>query len=94
MRDHPNRNTISLTLKPAAPFRLDYTAWALRRRPDNTIDRWDGVARQNVQESSVDAKPGPSDAITRYFIVHLRAFIYLSCFDGLDDQTDRTQLLF
>jgi DNA-3-methyladenine glycosylase II len=24
------------------PFRLDLTAWALRRRPDNTIDRWDG----------------------------------------------------
>jgi DNA-3-methyladenine glycosylase II len=24
------------------PFRLDLTVWALRRRPDNTIDRWDG----------------------------------------------------
>ena len=32
MGEHPNRNTISFTLKPAAPFRLDYTVWALRRR--------------------------------------------------------------
>lgn len=25
-----------------APFRLDLTAWALRRRPGNSVDRWDG----------------------------------------------------
>jgi DNA-3-methyladenine glycosylase II len=25
-----------------APFRLDLTAWALRRRPGNAVDRWDG----------------------------------------------------
>ncbi len=24
------------------PFRLDLTAWALRRRPHNAVDRWDG----------------------------------------------------
>lgn len=29
-------------LTPRAPFRLDLTVWTLRRRPDNTIDRWDG----------------------------------------------------
>jgi DNA-3-methyladenine glycosylase II len=29
-------------LQPVAPFRLDLTVWALRRRPRNTIDRWDG----------------------------------------------------
>lgn len=29
-------------LKPISPFRLDLTAWALRRRPDNVVDRWDG----------------------------------------------------
>jgi DNA-3-methyladenine glycosylase II len=32
--------TFSLT--PVPPFRLDLTAWALRRRPSNLIDRWDG----------------------------------------------------
>ena len=30
------------TLEPVAPFRLDLTAWALCRRPGNTVDRWDG----------------------------------------------------
>jgi hypothetical protein len=30
-------------LEPVPPFRLDLTAWTLRRRPDNAIDRWDGA---------------------------------------------------
>jgi DNA-3-methyladenine glycosylase II len=29
-------------IDPRAPFRLDLTAWALRRRAHNAIDRWDG----------------------------------------------------
>ncbi len=32
---------ISFRLNPLAPFDLRFTAWALRRRPDNIIDRWD-----------------------------------------------------
>jgi DNA-3-methyladenine glycosylase II len=31
-----------LTVDAPAPFRLDLTAWVLRRRPHNAIDRWDG----------------------------------------------------
>lgn len=31
-----------LVLEPRAPFRLELTAWALRRRAHNAIDRWDG----------------------------------------------------
>ncbi len=31
-----------LLMEPRAPFRLDLTAWGLRRRAHNTIDRWDG----------------------------------------------------
>jgi DNA-3-methyladenine glycosylase II len=34
----------SFTLEVAPPFRLDLTVWALRRRPVNQIDRWDGAA--------------------------------------------------
>ncbi|MGE0130557.1 MAG: DNA-3-methyladenine glycosylase [Blastocatellales bacterium] len=30
------------SLRPAPPFRLDLTVWALRRRPDNQVDFWDG----------------------------------------------------
>ncbi len=33
----------SFALQPTPPFRLDLTAWALRRRPDNAVDRWDGA---------------------------------------------------
>src|SRR6476661_8149806 len=38
----------SFTIKPVPPFRLDLTAWALRRRPENAIDRWDGTTYQRV----------------------------------------------
>jgi DNA-3-methyladenine glycosylase II len=31
-----------LRIEPAVPFRLDLTAWALRRRAHNQVDRWDG----------------------------------------------------
>lgn len=30
------------TLHPVAPFRLDYTVFALRRRSKNNVDLWDG----------------------------------------------------
>ncbi|MGH7932393.1 MAG: DNA-3-methyladenine glycosylase family protein, partial [Candidatus Binataceae bacterium] len=33
---------LTFQLKPAPPFRLDMTAWALRRRQENQIDLWDG----------------------------------------------------
>ncbi len=36
------RMVTSFVLHPVAPFRLDYTVWALRRRSKNIIDRWDG----------------------------------------------------
>src|SRR5207248_1058894 len=35
---------LSFALEPVPPFRLDRTVWALRRRPDNAIDQWDGQA--------------------------------------------------
>jgi DNA-3-methyladenine glycosylase II len=35
-------------LEPLPPFRLDLTALALRRRADNTIDRWDGRSYRRV----------------------------------------------
>jgi DNA-3-methyladenine glycosylase II len=35
-----------LELRPVAPFRLDLTVWALRRRRRNRLDRWDGTYRR------------------------------------------------
>lgn len=41
-----NRDVVSeerrLALSAVPPFRLDYTVWALRRRRQNIVDRWDG----------------------------------------------------
>ncbi len=39
---------ISFRLKPVAPFDLRFTAWALRRRPDNMIDCWEDQSYQRV----------------------------------------------
>jgi len=39
---------LSFSLDPAPPFRLDLTVWAIRRRPENEIDRWDGETYERV----------------------------------------------
>ncbi|MEN6441597.1 MAG: DNA-3-methyladenine glycosylase 2 family protein [Syntrophobacter sp.] len=58
---------IAFSLEPVAPFRLDLTVWALRRRPENTIDRWDGSTYRRIliaQEHPVEVEiiqTGPSD---------------------------------
>jgi DNA-3-methyladenine glycosylase II len=39
---------VSFRLKPVPPFRLDLTAWAIRRRPHNTIDHFDGETYRRV----------------------------------------------
>lgn len=39
---------ISFSITPTPPFRLDYTVWALRRRPENAVDLWDGVTYRRV----------------------------------------------
>jgi len=33
--------SITLFIEPIPPFRLDLTVWALRRAPNNLLDRWD-----------------------------------------------------
>ncbi len=38
----------SFLVHPLAPFRLDFTVWALRRRASNAIDRWDGTTYTRV----------------------------------------------
>lgn len=41
-------NSLAFTIRPEAPFRLDLTAWALRRRTRNIVDRWDGTTYRRV----------------------------------------------
>lgn len=45
----------SFVLMPVPPFRLDLTVWALRRRPANQIDCWDGSSFRRVLE--IDHEP-------------------------------------
>ncbi len=40
--------SFSFGLEPIPPFRLDLAVWALRRRPENLIDRWDGETYTRV----------------------------------------------
>lgn len=37
-----------LEIDPRGPFRLDLTAWALRRRSHNAVDRWDSATYERV----------------------------------------------
>jgi DNA-3-methyladenine glycosylase II len=39
---------ISFRYRPRRPFRLDLTVWALRRRAENRVDRWDGRSYRRV----------------------------------------------
>ncbi|MDF0675205.1 MAG: hypothetical protein P0120_12835 [Nitrospira sp.] len=40
---------IGFVLRPVQPFRFDLTVWALRRRRNNTIDRWEeGTYRRTL----------------------------------------------
>ena len=39
---------LEFVLRPIPPLRLDLTVWALRRRPCNLIDRWDGTTYRRV----------------------------------------------
>lgn len=53
----PVTQSLSFHLRPLPPFRLDLTAWALRRRGRNIVDRWnDGTYRrvQTIRDSPVE----------------------------------------
>lgn len=41
-----NRDTFFV--EPMPPFRLDLTVWVLRRRPENSMDRWDQQVYRRV----------------------------------------------
>ena len=59
---------MELRLEPLPPFRLDLTVWALRRRPTNAVDRWDGETYRRVTRLGGEAveiaviQTGPADA--------------------------------
>src|SRR5437879_589135 len=51
LRDEPaslEHDLIRFSIIPVCPIRLDLTAWALRRRPGNRTDLWDGETYRRV----------------------------------------------
>jgi len=50
-----SRRRFIFGLRPRPPFRLDLTAWAIRRRPGNQVDSWDGETYRRVL--AIEGKP-------------------------------------
>jgi DNA-3-methyladenine glycosylase II len=46
---------IDIQIEPSGPFRLDLTAWALRRDARNAVDRWGAATYERVV--SLDGEP-------------------------------------
>jgi len=46
---------MKFSIKPVAPFRLDLTAWAIRRRRENQMDRWHDKCYSRVLAIGDDA---------------------------------------
>ena len=46
---------MTFSLEAVPPFRLDLTAWAIRRRPENLMDWWDGRSYRRVLAIDGDA---------------------------------------
>ena len=66
-----------LQIDPRGPFRLDLTAWALRRRSHNAVDRWntgtyervvslDGAPKQSRPTETRDRPPSRKTRCARY----------------------------
>lgn len=48
--------TTQFEITALGPFRLDLSVWALRRRPGNAVDRWDGsIYRRAIRVASAPA---------------------------------------
>ena len=48
---------IEFHIAPVPPYRLDLTAWALKRREDNTWDRWDAESATYSRALVIDGAP-------------------------------------
>ena len=72
---------IDFELRPLPPYRLDLTAWALKRRADNTWDRWDADRQAYHRLLVIDGGPvdvgvtqtGPPDAAALHVSVSIDA---------------------
>lgn len=57
---------LDFVLHPVQPFRLDLTVWALRRRPNNAMDRWEaGTYRRTLVVGLAPAQVAVTQQSTR-----------------------------
>ncbi len=83
------------TLPAVPPFRLDLTVWALRRRENNWIDRWDGrhyarvfsVGRSAVQITVAQENPGTQTQVE--VLLHCRQSITLTVKDEIQQHIQK-----
>ncbi len=73
-----------LTIVPRAPFRLDLTAWALRRRSHNAVDRFDGSAYRRIV--SIDYDGPVAVTVTQDDATRLRVLL---AGRAIDERTER-----
>lgn len=85
---------MEFSLEPRRPFRLDLTVWALRRRPSNIVDRWDGqayrrtvVLNHRAREMAVVQTGGADTARLRVSVAGMR--LGVTAVRQLTDQLER-----
>jgi DNA-3-methyladenine glycosylase II len=81
---------VALTLHPRAPYRLDLTSWALRRRGSNRVDVWDGRHRRALL---LDGQAVPVEVEQRGDevepVLEVRATLPPSAGEGAADEVGR-----
>ena len=77
----------SFLVRPRAPFRLDLTVWALRRRKTNRIDQWDGTVYARVLV--VDRQPVKVCVSQRRAVDHPELLVNLWCPAPVDQLSSR-----
>lgn len=77
----------SIVLPAIAPFRLDLTVWALRRRGKNVVDRWNGTEYSRV--IVLDNKPVKLTVSQKASVSNPSVAVTIDSEAALDDRTKR-----
>lgn len=72
-------------LKPIPPYRLDLTAWTLRRRADNIVDRFDGSTYRRV----LPTPEGPIEVAVRQTGTLDSPRLHVATNEALSDESRR-----
>jgi DNA-3-methyladenine glycosylase II len=84
---------ITFLSDPTPPFRLDLTAWTLRRRPDNLVDRWDGQTYRRVLALGGEAVELAATQVGAAEDPHLRVTLSGVCLAPEMEETARAFLI-